>query len=302
MPLSLQLSRLGYPREELMAQFLSLIISPSLLAWLAFLWLLGVFLKHCTPFPNWGISIAILLSGALLGSLYGLLHPLYELPAYISQGIVLALFAIGSYDMAHGVFKGIRNQSNENEGVTMKSKIKEFLKQLESVWLSLAVIACTSIVTALASIIIMGWNGIDAVLDTVTIAILIAGFVLIINDIASKLDDQRYKLCWQYWCLVALVLATDIAFACAWRSTTFAQMSILLGLTLAFGIGAVIDYMLSYKSAVRRKKEMLNKALTIYMANHNVPEIASALMLNPDKDEIKKILSDINPRKHEEEE
>lgn len=276
-----------------MVQFLSLIISPSLLAWLAFLWLLGVLLKHCTPFPNWGISGAILLAGATLGLLYGLAHPIYEIFAYIAQGIILALFAIGSYDMAHGIFKGVRTPKEGESNM----KVKEFLKNLESLWLAMAVTLCAAVVTAIASIVIMGWNGLLGILDAATIAILISIFVLTINDIASKLEDKRYKLCWQYWVTIAMIFVSDVLFACAWRSSTFPQMFIMLGLTVAMGIGAIICYILLYKPAVKAKEDVMHKVLATYMERHNIPEIASTLMLCPDKDELKKILEEIFPKK-----
>lgn len=294
LPLSLQLSKLNLQlREEILLQYLSVIVSPSLVIWLAFLWLLGVFLKHCTPFPNWCISIAILFAGMLLGFLYGLAHPSYEILAYVCQGIVLALFAIGSYDMAHGVFKGIKIPKESKE--TMK--VKAFFKELENLWLSLAVVGCSTIVTILASLIIDGYQGIYAILDAGTIAILISVFVLTINDVAGKLEDKKYKICWQYWTFIASVIAMDIAFAYAWKRETFGMMFISLGITTALAITSMIIYLLLYKPAVSEKEAIMGQVMKLYLERHNVPAMASTLLFSPDKEEIKHILEELVPPK-----
>ncbi len=279
-----------------MADLIALVISPSILVWIAFIWLLGIFLKKCTPFPNGLITLVLILTGGIIGLIQGITHPNFEVVAYTAQGIVLGLLAVGSYDIFHGFLKSL-NKDSEGEITMKKSKTSEFFKSLTSLWLSMAVVAFSVLCTVIASIVISGWKGFGGILDAASVAILISSFVLTINDIAFKLGGKKYLLCWQYWVLTALIVLTDLLFAFTWKSTTFPEMFIELALTFGSGIGTIIFYKLCYTPAEDEKLEEINKVLSIYMKNHNIPESASSLLFNPNKEELKEIVDSLKPVK-----
>jgi len=263
----------------------SLMIAPSILAWLAALWLLGVLLKRATPLKNGFIAPVLMAVGLAIGTSYGLSQEGPTL-AYAAQGIALGALAIASYDCLHGIFKASAERTSEGE--IMKKLLQTFSPPL----IGLAVVAATSITVTIADAVVFGFYGIAALVNAATASAVIAVIVLAVNDVACKLQ-RKWQICYQYWLLIAFVCICDALFAGAWASTSYGQMSIALALLAAAIIGTLVFYALPYRKAVDGKAAVLDEVMMRYLQRHNVSASAVTLLRSPDQKEVQSLLKDV---------
>ena len=73
-----------------------------------------------------------------------------------------------------------------------------------------------------------GWG---AVLDFVTSMVICIVITMVLADAWYKICKEKWKLCWQYWIGIILVLLSDWAFLWASKTTTFPRMFMLLAIT-----------------------------------------------------------------------
>ena len=103
--------------------------------------------------------------------------------------------------------------------------------------------------------------GFGAVLDFVTAMIIYIVITLALGDVWYKVCMEKWKLCWQYWVGVVLILLADWAFLSASKTTTFTMMFIMLAITAVIGLGAGSWFFFRYKPLIEAKKK---EALTAY--------------------------------------
>lgn len=96
-----------------------------------------------------------------------------------------------------------------------------------------------------------GWG---AVLDFVTSMVICIVITMGLADAWYKVCKEKWKLCWQYWIGLSLVLLSDWAFLWASKTTTFPMMFTLLAVTAFIGLGAGSWFYFVYKPFIGVKE------------------------------------------------
>lgn len=97
-----------------------------------------------------------------------------------------------------------------------------------------------------------GWG---AVLDFVTSMVICIVITMVLADAWYKICKEKWKLCWQYWIGIILVLLSDWAFLWASKTTTFPRMFMLLAITVFISLGAGSWFYFVYKPIVETKED-----------------------------------------------
>ena len=249
------------------------LIPPGLLVWIPALIVLGILLKHGTNFPTDLIAIVLFAISAAVSALYGLvategmstpLRITEVLVAYgLGYGFLLAVSAVFIYDTVHGVMKQIRERKakkTEAEHMTsMKEKtkmadvaVKEKAKKFHMTsGLTYLLVVIGSV--ALGTLMALPW-GIGSALDFVSKAIFLALIMVMAADSAFKIRYEKWKLMWQYWIGLILILVADWCFLWASKTTEWLWMGLALGLAALFGISGAVVLFIPYKKKVEEKK------------------------------------------------
>lgn len=97
-----------------------------------------------------------------------------------------------------------------------------------------------------------GWG---AVLDFVTSMVICILITMVLADAWYKVCKEPWKLCWQYWVGLVLVLLADWAFLWASKTTTIPSMFMLLAVTAIIGSGAGAWFFFKYKPVIEQKEK-----------------------------------------------
>ena len=250
------------------------LIPPGLLVWIPALIVLGILLKHGTNFPTDLIAIVLFAISAAVSALYGLvategmstpLRITEVLVAYgLGYGFLLAVSAVFIYDTVHGVMKQIRERKAkkteaEHMTVSVKEKtemadaaVKEKAKKFHMTsGLTYLLVVIGSV--ALGTLMALPW-GIGSALDFVSKAIFLALIMVMAADSAFKIRYEKWKLMWQYWIGLILILVADWCFLWASKTTEWLWMGLALGLAALFGISGAVVLFIPYKKKVEEKK------------------------------------------------
>ena len=250
------------------------LIPPGLLVWIPALIVLGILLKHGTNFPTDLIAIVLFAISAAVSALYGLvategmstpLRITEVLVAYgLGYGFLLAVSAVFIYDTVHGVMKQIRERKAkkteaEHMTVSVKEKtemadaaVKEKAKKFHMTsGLTYLLVVIGSV--ALGTLMALPW-GIGSALDFVSKAIFLALIMVMAADSAFKIRYEKWKLMWQYWIGLILILVADWCFLWASKTTEWLWMGLALGLAALFGISGAGVLFIPYKKKVEEKK------------------------------------------------
>lgn len=252
-----------------MEGMITMLVVPELLVWVGVLIVAGLMLKHMTRFPNGFIWLALFSLSFLIAAGYGVTRTAGEpltlrlpevLLAYgVGQGFLLTMQAVLAYDAVHGTAKVIRSFRDKRVAakeiaVDKESKAATKAKGRRirsSLVRNLITMACAMIL----STIMMLPFGIGAILDFVSQMIVMMLVAICIGDIWYKAIRERWKLCWQYWIGLVLVLGADWAFLWASKTTAFFFMWIALGLTAVLAGGAGFWFACFYKPEVKKRAE-----------------------------------------------
>lgn len=249
------------------------LIPAGLLIWIPVLIVIGYLLKHGTSFPNGLITVALFGISAVVSVIYGygategMTTPLRVsevLLAYgLGYGFLLAVSAVFLYDAVHGAMKHIRQKNGKEAGTARATApLKEAEMAIEQTAEKKRKFRMTSFLTyllvvigsvVLGTLMALPW-GIGSALDFVSKAIFLAVIMVMAADIAFKARYEKWKLIWQYWIGLALVLGADWCFFWASMTTTWGMMGLALGCVALLGVGAGTWFWLVYNKKIAAKK------------------------------------------------
>ena len=252
------------------------LIPAGLLIWIPVLIVIGYLLKHGTTFPNGLITLALFGISAVVSVIYGygategMATPLRATEIILAYGLgygfLLAVSAVFLYDAVHGAMKHIRQKQTasaaketkaapakeEKTMATTTAETQEKRKKfrMTSFLTYLLVVVCSVV---LGTLMALPW-GIGPALDFVSKAIFLAVIMVVAADVAFKVRFEKWKLIWQYWIGLVLVLGADWCFLWASMTTTWGMMGLALGLTALLGFIAGGVFWLVYKKKIDEKK------------------------------------------------
>ena len=258
-----------------MIELLFSLIPPGLAIWIPVLIVIGYLLKHGSAFPNGFIALALFGIAAAVSVIYGYMAtegmatPLRVSEVLIAYGLgygfLLAFAAVFFYDTVHGAMKQIRKRNGgrnageehvtapaKEESMEMTEKEKGKKKFRMTSFLTYLLVVIGSVV--LGTLMALPW-GIGPALDFISKAIFLAVIMVLAADAAFKIRYERWKLLWQYWAGLALVLGADWCFLWASMTTTWGMMALALGCVALLGIGAGAWFLAWYGPKVAAKKE-----------------------------------------------
>lgn len=260
------------------------VVPAGLIVWVPVLIIIGYLLKHGTSFPNGFITLMLFAISAAVSAAYGFfdtegmaapMRALEVILAYgLGYGLLLAMLATFLYDSVHGAVKHIRGRNGRSEeaGAGCAAASAKEMKMAETATASVTVaegtaekkrkFRMTSFLTyllvvigsvALGTLMALPW-GIGPALDFVSKALVLAVIMCGAADAAFKIRFEKWKLMWQYWIGIVLVIGADWCFLWASMTTTWGMMGIALGVTAGLGIGAGAWFWLAYKKKVDERK------------------------------------------------
>ena len=251
------------------------LIPAGLIIWIPVLIVIGYLLKHGTSFPNGFIAIALFLISAIVSAVYGygategMATPLRVSEIFLAYGLgygfLLAVSAVFIYDAVHGMLKQIRLRKERKEGTERatasseegvmsekKTDGREKKKLRMTSFLTYLLVVTGSVV--LGTLMALPW-GIGPALDFISKAVFLAVIMVMAADVAFKARYEKWKLLWQYWIGLALILGADWCFFWASMTTAWGMMALALGFVALLAVGATVVFWVVYRKKVAEKKE-----------------------------------------------
>lgn len=147
--------------------------------------------------------------------------------------------------------------------MTEKKEIK-----IPRLWVYLAAFVSGFAVTAVLGVLM----GVPSALDFVTFAGLFGVIQTVSYNVWDKVDKQRYRLTWQYWTLIGLILASDalIAYSALSGSHYWGSMSLVAGVFMA-AVACIFAYSIyapSQKAIFAEVKEASIAQVKEYLDAH----------------------------------
>lgn len=238
--------------------------------------IVGYLVKHYTTIPTMYIPYLEIVSGLVIGIVYGLTcgEGWHSIFMYGGQGVVLGAVSISLYDAIHGTACHIHNKNNNIvEDICMEEKKK--FKPFEH---SSVVYGCAFLGTVIVSgLIELVFHGVDGALVWVRDYAHYGLLYCVAVDVVSKASKDKTSLVWQYWVLVGLILMVDISYVCASITTTFFAMWVCLVVMCTLIVGACLWCNKMYKPAVAKKAdsviEKVREDLGSLVAPNRVDEV-----------------------------
>ncbi len=127
-----------------------------------------------------------------------------------------------------------------------------------------------------------GWG---AVLDFVTSMVICIVITMVLADAWYKVCKERWKLCWQYWIGITLVLVADWVFLCASKTTTVMMASVLLGVTAFIYAAAGSWFYFVFKPIVEKKETESLESYKKALIDKGIAEATAASIIADAKEE-----------------
>lgn len=254
------------------------LIPPGLLIWIPVLIVIGYLLKHGTSFPNGLITMALFGISAIVSAIYGYgategmatpIRMTEVLLAYgLGYGFLLAVSAVFLYDAVHGAVKHIRQKRGEEgteratapaieedgEMAEEKTALKDEKRRKLHMTSFLTYLLVVAGSVVLGTLMALPW-GIGPALDFVSKAIFLGVVMVVAADIAFKARYEKWKLIWQYWIGIVLVLGADWCFFWASMTTEWWMMGLALGFVALLGVAAGTWFWLVYRKKIDEKRQ-----------------------------------------------
>ena len=258
------------------------LIPPGLLIWIPVLIVIGNLVKHGTDFPNDYIAVVLFGIAMVVSIVYGIgategmiapFRVVEILLAYgLGYGFLLSTSAVFLYDAVHGALRHRKAKKDEKETAeaeraTVSAAKNKETKMAEAVkkedkgakkrkfrmtsFLTYLLVVIGSVV--LGTLMALPW-GIGSALDFISKAIFLAVIMAMAADAAFKIRFEKWKLLWQYWVGLALILGADWCFFWASMTTTWGMMALALGFVALFGASAAVIFWVVYRKKVQEKE------------------------------------------------